>query len=237
MRVRGHLRGDVVSTLLPAGYGGGNSTLTATVAEQLAEPAENFDVDPEETFLRHVSDLAAVHACFERYGVVGVTGVLSPEECQALITLGLEPHLPEGCHMDDVDTFHMADQGLNRYGVIGKGTLFSQALLSARLHPNVSAAYGAVHGRDDVFMVEMMFLHLTIVLLGCGLWQLTPHGILPFLGQVSTWIYRFRVILKALGRQLTSICAELIIISLEVAASSLKTTQSTRVWVARRRAY
>merc|ERR1719313_2652870 len=40
---------------------------------------------------------------------------------------------------------------MNRYGVIGKEALFNKTILSARLHPNVAAAYAAVHGRDDVF--------------------------------------------------------------------------------------
>merc|ERR1719440_1478703 len=53
--------------------------------------------------------------------------------------------------MDDAGTFSLADRGMNRYGVIGKEALFNHAILSARLHPNVAAAYSAVHGRQDVF--------------------------------------------------------------------------------------
>lgn len=109
------------------------------------------DIDLDETFLRPISDVDAVRACYEKYGVVGVTGVLSEGECRTLITDGLEPHLPEGCCMDDPSTYSLADQGMNRYGVIGKTALFNPAILSARLHPNVIAAYTAVSGRDDVY--------------------------------------------------------------------------------------
>jgi hypothetical protein len=111
----------------------------------------DVEIDPGETFLRPISDVDAVRACYERYGVVGVTGVLSETECQALIKDGLEPHLPEGCHMDDPCTYSMADPAINRYGVIGKAALFNPAILTARLHPNVVTAYTAVSGREDVY--------------------------------------------------------------------------------------
>lgn len=100
--------------------------------------------------MRPFGDLAAARACFEEYGVVGVTGVLSPEECQALIKEGIEPFLPEGCHMNEEETFALADRELNRYGVIGKTALFNRALLHARLHPNVVTTYQALYGREDV---------------------------------------------------------------------------------------
>jgi ribA/ribD-fused uncharacterized protein len=113
--------------------------------------SEEVDIDADETFLRSISDLEAVRACYEKYGVVGITGVLSEDEVQALITDGLEPHLPTGCRMDDPSTYSLADRALNRYGVIGKAALFNPAVLSARLHPNVIASYAAVAGREDVY--------------------------------------------------------------------------------------
>eukprot|EP00933_Yihiella_yeosuensis_P053318 TRINITY_DN51541_c0_g1_i1.p1 TRINITY_DN51541_c0_g1~~TRINITY_DN51541_c0_g1_i1.p1 ORF type:complete len:345 (+),score=63.79 TRINITY_DN51541_c0_g1_i1:68-1036(+) len=105
----------------------------------------------DEDFLRPISDLEAVEACFDQYGVVGVTGVLSETECQELICNGIKPFLPAGVTLDDVDTFHLADRTMNRYGVIGKQTLFNSVILSARLHPNVVSAYQAVYGREDVY--------------------------------------------------------------------------------------
>mmetsp|Transcript_7801 Transcript_7801/g.13859 ORF Transcript_7801/g.13859 Transcript_7801/m.13859 type:complete len:326 (+) Transcript_7801:70-1047(+) len=113
------------------------------MAEWNEETAENF--------LRPVEDLAAVQACFDRFGVVGVTGVLSREECAQLISEGIEPCLPGGCSITDPTTYDLADQALNRYGVLGKRTLFNSSILSARLHPNVVAAYKAVYGREDVY--------------------------------------------------------------------------------------
>jgi hypothetical protein len=157
---------DAGTNSLRAGYGEAeravqNATLSRTVtpsdvteedeASTLEEILEQPLGEAEETFLRPISDLAAVRTCYERYGVVGVTGVLTPDECRRLISEGLDPHLPDGCYMDDIDTFHLADETLNRYGVIGKEALFNPAILNARLHPNVSAAYAAVHGREDVF--------------------------------------------------------------------------------------
>jgi len=122
----------------------------ASATDISAYPAD-IDIDPDETFLRPIGDLDAIRACYERYGVVGVTGVLSKDECQNLITHGLEPHLPDGCCMDDSSTYPLADQAINRYGVIGKEALFNPAILSARLHPNVIAAHTAVSGREDVY--------------------------------------------------------------------------------------
>lgn len=103
-----------------------------------------------EDYLRPVSDLAAVRQCYDQHGVVGVTGVLSPEECQQLITDGLEPSLPAGCRFDDIGSYSLADPVLNRYGVINKHALFNKGILTARLHAKVAAAYSAVYGREDV---------------------------------------------------------------------------------------
>lgn len=158
MRVRSHLRGDVVLPMerLAADAGHTNfcpvanpsSMRGAAVQHDLANIEASV---AEETFLRPVTDLEAVRACFEKYGVVAVTGVLSQDECQSLISEGIEPFLPKGCHMDDSETFALADHAMNRFGVIGKSALFSKSILSARLHSNVVAAYSAVHGREDVF--------------------------------------------------------------------------------------
>lgn len=153
MRARACLRGESLTadearvlaglgnTSLPSSMEGGNST----VLESSAIP------EAEENFLRPVTDPEAVRSCFERYGVVGVTGVLSLEDCRLLVSEGLEPELPDGCYMDRPDTYDLADASMNRYGVVGKNALFSRRLLEARLHPNVVAAYKAVHGREDVF--------------------------------------------------------------------------------------
>jgi len=163
MKVRSFLRGDTDCTSLVSAQiaGGESSDQNVTYASDPQEPGhaemqlrsvvpEVHEVDPHENFLRSVDDMDAVRACYDLYGVVGVTGVLSACECDSVIA-GLEFHLPEGCLMHDADTFSLADHAINRYGVIGKEALFSPALLSARLHPNVSAAYAAVHGREDVF--------------------------------------------------------------------------------------
>jgi hypothetical protein len=157
MRARSYLRGEAV----PCGYGGdAAASEAATLDEALAaapshqegnSTLDSIEIDPAEDFLRPISDLEAVKRCYDRYGVVGVTGVLSQEECHTLLTDGLQPFLPEGCSLDDVDTFPLADRAVNRYGVIGKEALFNSTILGARLHPNVAAAYAAVHGREDVF--------------------------------------------------------------------------------------
>jgi len=86
-----------------------------------------------------------------------VTGCLSLQECERLVREGFEPYLPRGCHMDDVAAFSMADEVMNRYGVVGKTAWFNPMLLSARLHPNVVSAYSAVHGTDEVFACHDRF--------------------------------------------------------------------------------
>lgn len=106
--------------------------------------------DAEENFLRDISDLPGIRACYEQHGVVGVTGALSPKECEELLSEGLEPFLPPGCSFTKSESFGLADKVMNRYGVIGKQALFNKAILRARLHENVAAAFSAVYGRDDV---------------------------------------------------------------------------------------
>lgn len=156
MRARSVLRRETMSPpfSMPDSSLGNASGVACGAEDVVVEDATGClpgKFEPGETFLRPIGDLDAVRACYERYGVVGVTGVLSQEECRTLITDGLEPHLPEGCCMDDPATYSMADRAMNRYGVIGKDTLFNSAILSARLHPNVIASYKAVSGREDVY--------------------------------------------------------------------------------------
>jgi ribA/ribD-fused uncharacterized protein len=160
MRARSVLRGE---TMFPPFSVSSGNDFGVSAADSISASQEDvksadtircpgdIDIDPGETFLRPIDDLDAVRDCYERYGVVGITGVLSEHECQTLISDGLEPHLPDGCHMDDPSTYSLADPSINRYGVIGKSALFNPAILSARLHPNVIAAYSAVHGREDVY--------------------------------------------------------------------------------------
>lgn len=161
MRARCYLRGE------PANVRSASPPASGYAALRSGLPAE-------EHFLRPCHDLEAVRACYEQYGVVGVTGVLSPDECLQLITNGLEPCLPEGCSMRREETFTMADAAMNRFGVVGKGVLFNPAILSARLHPNVSAAYAAVHGRTDVFASHDRFAWMRPVALNAA-WD-TPFS-------------------------------------------------------------
>ena len=103
--------------------------------------------EQEETYLRSISDPAGIAACFAEHGVVGVTGVLSADEAAALIREGIKPLLPPGCSVADDATHSLAENGaFNWFGVVGKEPLFNAALLRARLHPNVIAAYRAVYG-------------------------------------------------------------------------------------------
>lgn len=135
---------------------------------------DGLDNGGVEDYLRPMSDLAAVRECYEQHGVVGVTGVLDPEECQTLLTKGIEPYLPEGCRFDDVDSYSLADRALNRYGVLGKQALFNPAILSARLHPNVAAAFSAVYGQEDVIACHdrMAWMRPAAI---CGQWD-TPFS-------------------------------------------------------------
>lgn len=146
----------------------------AAAAAAAAATAAAAPVPEGEDFLRPVTDLVAVRECYEQYGVVGVTGVLSADECRSVITSGLEPCLPHGCRMDDVETFGLADAAMNRYGVVGKAAVFNAALLAARLHPSVAAAYAAVHGRSDVVACHDRFAWMRPVALNRG-WD-TPFS-------------------------------------------------------------
>lgn len=135
MKARRHMRGEPFE--LPS--------IESSVEGAKLEPIEG------ESFLRPISDLQAVRDCYDRYGVVGVTGVLNEIECHTLVSDGFEPFLPRGCRMNETSTFDLAGAVMNRYGVIGKDALFNRAILAARLHRNVALAYATVLGRSDVF--------------------------------------------------------------------------------------
>ena len=98
-----------------------------------------------ESYLRPVDDPAGVADCYERHGVVGVTGVLTKPECEETLR---DMGMPPGFDIRDPDTYatQEANAALNRYGVIGTDVLWTRTLLRNRCHPNVVAAYRAVYG-------------------------------------------------------------------------------------------
>jgi len=107
---------------------------------------QNYD----ETFLRNINDQAGILECYERYGAVGVTGVLSTSECTAAIH-ALESYLPTGCQISDTNSHYLAGGACNRYGVIGKAPLFNPDLLSVRLHQNVALAFETVYRTQEIY--------------------------------------------------------------------------------------
>jgi hypothetical protein len=80
---------------------------------------------------------------------VGVTGVLTKDECHATIH---DTYLPEGFDIDDVKTYDKLDIVTNRYGVIGNDSLFTHRLLTNRSHPNVYKAFQTLYDQKDLIV-------------------------------------------------------------------------------------
>ena len=104
-------------------------------------------------FLAPLSNPELIREIFTKYGMVGVTGVLTPEECRETI-LDIENIIKEetgnqNFSIDDFNTYDIASQCMNRYATIGKGPLFSKILLRNRTHPNVGKAYSIAYSLKE----------------------------------------------------------------------------------------
>ena len=122
-----------------------------------------------DTFLRDVHDAGGIVSCFKRYGVVGVTGVLTKDECEA--TLG-NMGMPPGCNIRDRSTYTMPEIStvLNRFGVIGGDVLWTDTILRNRCHPNVVRAYQVSLGSGVRTVVDLLFFRTaygTLFRIGC----------------------------------------------------------------------
>lgn len=100
-----------------------------------------------ETFLRPIDDPAAIAACYDAHGVVAVTGVLTKAECsETMRDMGMPPSFD----IRDPATYTLpeVEATLNRYGVVGRDTLWTPTILRNRCHPHVVKAFQTVYGTD-----------------------------------------------------------------------------------------
>jgi hypothetical protein len=93
-----------------------------------------------ETYLRPLTDAEGIAACYNRYGVVGVTGVLSKAECEDTMR---DMGMPCTFDIRDPKTYRLpeVEASLNRYGVVGRDTLWTRTILRNRCHPNVIKSF------------------------------------------------------------------------------------------------
>jgi hypothetical protein len=107
----------------------------------------------EENYLRDINDSAGIKECYDTYGCVGVTNVLTKEECETtindfkniLVSLGCDSKLD----FSKPETYDLASPYLNNYGTVGRGALMTRVLNINRTHPNVKRAYSSVFGMKE----------------------------------------------------------------------------------------
>ena len=104
-------------------------------------------------YLAPLSDAETIKQIFKEYGMVGITGVLTPEECNETIkdveNIIKEETNDQTFSIDNIETYDVASLCMNRYGTIGKKPLFSKTLLRNRTHPNVRKAYSILYGLKE----------------------------------------------------------------------------------------
>lgn len=106
-----------------------------------------------ETYLRDLTDVQGIKDCYHKYGVVGIKGILSKQECEETIKecidIIIQMGAGSGLCINDPETYDMASPYLNSYGVVGKDPIMTKILNRNRLHPNVKRAYSIIFGVDD----------------------------------------------------------------------------------------
>lgn len=106
----------------------------------------------QESYLRDINDPEGIRCCYAKYGVVGITGILTKSELRdtvdefqrILINLGIDKKF----NIRDSSTYDLVSTQCNRYGVIGKSALITEILNRNRFHPNVKKAYSIVYETD-----------------------------------------------------------------------------------------
>lgn len=100
-------------------------------------------------FLAPLSNPELIKQVYKEHGMVGITGVLTLEECHETIkdveNIIKEESNNKNFSIDNIETYDIASLCMNRFGTIGKKPLFSQTLLRNRTHPNVRKAYSIVY--------------------------------------------------------------------------------------------
>lgn len=132
-------------------------TTEPTIEPTTDSTDESVDILPEvseqETYLRDLTDVQGIRDCYDKYGVVGIKGVLNSQECEesvqecisVLKTMGADQKLS----IDDPETYYMASPYLNSHGVVGREPIMTKILNRNRLHPNVKRAYSIIFGMND----------------------------------------------------------------------------------------
>jgi hypothetical protein len=108
-----------------------------------------------ETFLRSVADVVGIQQCLQAYGVVGVTGVLTKEECEDTLR---DMGMPAAFNIRDPATYDLPEvhAALNPYGVVGSNVLWTPTLLRNRCHPLVVQAYRAAYGSEGSLCTQRL---------------------------------------------------------------------------------
>ena len=110
----------------------------------------------EENYLRSIDDPKGILDCYETYGAVGITGVLSAQECAETVDdvklIIKQFGANEQFNIYDPNTFDNwpdMNKFINKPGVIGTLPIITKTLNRNRFHPNVKKAYSLIYGLPD----------------------------------------------------------------------------------------
>jgi hypothetical protein len=112
---------------------------------------DNMDVEYKvENYLRSLDDVEGILKCYNDYGAVGITGILTKEECDETVRdverILLESGIDKSFDINNPLTFDHTIQHVGKYGLVGKEPLLSAVLNRNRFHANVKKAYSIVYG-------------------------------------------------------------------------------------------
>lgn len=95
-------------------------------------------------------------AYLHQNGAVGISNILSEEECNNIIETSVVPFATnfEYTDMNDENAQEIATQHMNKYGTIGKGDLFTKELLNLRMNPKIIECFEHAYNSTDLFMTQ-----------------------------------------------------------------------------------
>ena len=104
-------------------------------------------------FLAPLTNPDLIKEIFDECGMVGITDVLTANECVETIS-DIEQIIQNEINNNDfsinyINTYDLASMCMNRYGTIGKAPLFSKTLLRNRTHPNIRKAFSILYDQKE----------------------------------------------------------------------------------------
>ena len=106
-----------------------------------------------------LDDKENIRKCLEENGVVGILDVLNPQEINDTVreveSIIQNEIKSTKFNLNDPYSYHLTDNILNNYGVIGKQPIFTKQLLNNRYNENVRKAFSIAYNTE----ADKLFVH------------------------------------------------------------------------------